>query len=67
MMESFSGNDMDAKPLKSRNLGIVYFCDRALILQWSFQHYPFFYFAAALASIINAMNSGTYLTCITTF
>ncbi len=66
-MESFSGDDMHAKPLKSRNLGIVYFCVRALILQWSFQQYPFFYSAAALASIINDMNSGPYLTCITTF
>ena len=28
----FSGDDMHAKPLRSRNLGIVYFCVRALIL-----------------------------------
>ena len=30
-MESFSGHDMQAKPLRSRTLGIVYFCVRALV------------------------------------
>ena len=31
-MESFSVDNMHAKPLMSRNLGIVYFCVRALVL-----------------------------------